>query len=112
MPGHSPSSIRSSSSWKAATSHKHLEGVDKGPVGVRHCEGSPNRFHIKAMAGCDSSHTPIHSRSDRLIREELKELLSKGAVVEVTSPRGGFYSNLFQVPKKDGGQRPVINLSP
>ena len=35
----------------------------------------------------------------------------KGAVVEVQLPlEGGFYSTLFLVPKKDGSQRPVINL--
>ena len=56
-------------------------------------------------------HTPHYTADqDHLIKEELKELLSKGAVVEVTNPRRGFYSNLFLVPKKDGGQRPVINL--
>ena len=55
-------------------------------------------------------------RSVRIVEENvigykgLKELLSKGAVVEVTNPWRGFYSNLFLVPKKDGGQRPVINL--
>ena len=56
-------------------------------------------------------HTPHYTADqDHLIKEELKELLSKGAVVEVTNPRRGFYSNLFLIPKKDGGQRPVINL--
>jgi hypothetical protein len=48
--------------------------------------------------------------SEELIVEELKELLGKGAIAEVQNPQGGFYSNLFLVPKKDGGQRPVINL--
>ena len=44
-------------------SQKHLEGVDKGPLGVRHHKGSPNRFHIKALSGCGSSHSSLHSRS-------------------------------------------------
>ena len=29
---------------------------------------------------------------------------------EVVTNTKGFYSNMFMVPKKDGGQRPVINL--
>ena len=38
-------------------------------------------------------------------------MISKGAVTELqTLPVGGFLSTLFLVPKKDGGQRPVINL--
>ena len=41
---------------------------------------------------------------------EIQDLLGKGAIEE-TQPNGwGFISNVFLVPKKDGGQRPVINL--
>ena len=36
-------------------------------------------------------------------------MLRKGAIKE-TTPANGFYLNLFLVPKKNGGQRPVINL--
>lgn len=46
------------------------------------------------------------------LNEEVGTLLEKGAVLEVPDPVGpGFYSNLFLVPKKTGGWRPVINLS-
>ena len=40
-----------------------------------------------------------------------KETFGKGAIVEVHNSQGGFYSNLFLVPKKDFGLRPMINLT-
>ena len=56
-------------------------------------------------------HTPQYSvEQNQLIVEEVQELLCKGAIKEMQNSRSGFYSNLFLVPKKDGGQRPVINL--
>ncbi len=45
-----------------------------------------------------------------LIQEEMDNCLEKGAISEIHSPRDGYFSNLFLVPKKDRGQRPVINL--
>ena len=45
-----------------------------------------------------------------MIDVEVTELLSKGAIVPVTNEKNQFLSNLFLVPKKDGKQRPVINL--
>ena len=59
-------------------------------------------------------HTPQYSlEQGRLLEAEVLALLEKGAVSEIqNNDQGGFYSNLFLVPKKDGGQRPVINLKP
>ena len=37
-------------------------------------------------------------------------MLRKGAIHLVHSKESQFLSNLFLVPKKDGGKRPVINL--
>jgi len=44
------------------------------------------------------------------IKGELRLLLEKGVVAPVPDSQGGFYSNLFLVPKKNGQIRPVINL--
>ena len=46
----------------------------------------------------------------RLILEEVEELERKGVVSKLDKPKGGLYSNLFLVSKKDGSQRLVINL--
>ena len=59
-------------------------------------------------------HTPQYSSEQhQLIEEEVRALLQKGAVSKIQrGNQAGFYSNLFLVPQKDGGQRPVINLKP
>ena len=45
-----------------------------------------------------------------MISREIGKLLSKGTVVETTPSQGSFVSQIFLVEKKEGGQRPVINL--
>ena len=47
------------------------------------------------------------------LRVELQSLMAKGAVSQVPTDmeQSGFYSHFFTVPKKDGGLRPILNLS-
>ncbi|CAH2224696.1 reverse transcriptase, partial [Pelobates cultripes] len=47
-----------------------------------------------------------------MISTEVVEMLSKGAIEELPFATPGFTSNLFLVPKKGGGVRPIINLRP
>ena len=46
------------------------------------------------------------------MQEEIASMIKKGAIAELSKreAQGGFYSNMFLVPKKDGKMRPVINL--
>ena len=46
------------------------------------------------------------------IDEEIQKLLIKRAVDRVHPEKGEFVSQIFLVPKKDGSQRPVVNLKP
>ena len=50
------------------------------------------------------------SGNQTLLQEEIHTLLEKQAIQLVPAQTKGFYSSIFMVPKKDGGQRPVINL--
>ena len=47
-----------------------------------------------------------------LIESEIRKLISKGAVTEVSPCDNEFISTVFLVPKKTGDFRPVINLKP
>ena len=50
------------------------------------------------------------SEEEEPMQEEIKGMLEKQAIEETTPRRHGFVSTIFLVPKKDRGQRPVINL--
>ena len=45
-----------------------------------------------------------------LVEQEVLEMLEKGVIQKVVPTQGQFLSNLFLVEKKDGGNRPLINL--
>ena len=45
-----------------------------------------------------------------MIEQEIAEMLQKGAIQVVSPLKGEFISTVFLVKKKDGGNRPVINL--
>ena len=47
-----------------------------------------------------------------LIDHEVAELLKKNAIEEIDPSSPSCVSNIFVVPKKDGGFRPIINLKP
>ena len=52
-----------------------------------------------------------HSEAEEnLLQEEIQSMITKNAIEETTPKGHGFLSTVFLVPKKDEGQRPVINL--
>ena len=70
------------------------------------------RIDFVAMPRQESRPTPHYtSEQVTLIQEEIFKLLQKQVIQPVECPsERDFYSKIFLVPKKDGGQRPVINL--
>lgn len=44
------------------------------------------------------------------MQADIQRMLQKKVISEVQGNPKGFYSQIFLVPKKDGRQRPVINL--
>lgn len=52
------------------------------------------------------------SRDQQAVQEEVDKLMSKEAISIVRTQRDQFVSRIFTVPKKDGSQRPVVNLKP
>ena len=47
-----------------------------------------------------------------LIDKEVKCLLNKSAIVQVPYSKHAFYNRMFLVEKRNGGYRPVLDLSP
>ena len=59
-----------------------------------------------------SPERPTYCEAKRqILKQEVLDLLSKGAIEEVRTESPGFYSHLFVVTKKNGKYRPIIDLS-
>lgn len=100
------------------TDHLLLVGRLKSPISTwKVITGDPwvlntiQGYQVDILLQSVQPHIPQYSvEQSQLIVEEVQELLGKGAIAVVENPQGGFYSNVFLVPKKDGGQRPVISF--
>ena len=81
-----------------------------GPVGPGCRAGLRHTLHTAASPAPRAlGHS---SEEEDLLQTEISSMLEK-QVIEATTPSGrGFLSTIFLVPKKDGGQRLVINLKP
>ena len=66
-------------------------------------ETTPHQVNLPKFAKYSESETV-------LIESEIRKLISKGAVTEVSPCDNEFISTVFLVPKKTGDFRPVINL--
>lgn len=71
----------------------------------KHCEGREAKAFSPELGTLNIR--PV----DSLVKDEITRLLDKKAIVSVPHPWNLFYSNLFLVEKKGGGQLPAINLS-
>ena len=85
-----------------------LESNDQGPLGPSNSVGGlPYTSHSIPPPANPSIQPPFFRKGTDLAE---RGLLTKQAVQKISASQRGFYSSMFMVPKKDGGQRPVINL--
>lgn len=86
--------------WESLTQDQSILKIVKGyqiPFQNHPYQGKPNP-------------QVVNQSQSKLIEAEVLGLLEKGAISKSSHCEGEFLSNLFLVPKKDGSQRPVINL--
>ena len=107
---HEPVNKLYKAGWSHSTLFPTLGSVDPRPVGSTDCGWLPTRFTKEITSVPGTKHDKNHSGELKLVTLEVTELLSKGAVVETQLTPHSFVSQVFLVEKKDGGQRPVINL--
>ena len=93
---------------------KHFVGswmkITQDPKILDIVKGYKIPFHSKPFQSKIPFHPIVSREGEELVKLEVKEMLKKGAIRKVQPSKGEFVSNLFLVKKKDGGQRPVINL--
>ena len=88
-----------------------LQSNDQGPLGPSHCVGGISyTSHSNPQQIIPPYNPHFSDREQALLKEELKILFDKASNSESISLSEGVLLQHVQVPKKDGGQRPVINV--
>ena len=106
-----PLTIQASPAGRLAHFQSNWEKVTKDRWVLNSVKWYEIEFSLKPHQTQKPYPAQLNQTQQELVSQEIKDMISKGAVTELqTLPVGGFLSTLFLVPKKDGGQRPVINL--
>ena len=108
--GHSPHKLSAGPDGQTAVLHGLLESYVQGLVDLETVQGYPLELVSEPHQVRRPQPPHYNQHQNKVILKEIQKLLQKGAVMQVEPQEEGFYSTLFLVPKKDGGQRPVINL--
>ena len=87
-----------------------------GSMGPELCERLRDRLGGAAITDSNAKRTVFSKTEADCLSQEVESLVQKEAISEISMPTNemlsekGFVSQLFAVPKKDGGIRPVVNL--
>ena len=99
------------SSRSTDTFYNQLSKNNKGLVGPEYNNRVQDRIHLRAPSTPKTLPKPIKSEPARAgIPRDHRDDLKRGGDRATDPIRGRIFSTLFLVPKKDGGQRQVINL--
>ena len=82
----------------------------KGSRNLRNCKGVKDTFSKKSNTGKSYPMPHIGQEQADLLQVEIDNMLKKGAVQQTEHQAGEFLGNTFLTRKKDGGNRPVVNL--
>ena len=114
-PNYGPTQI----SWKASLPPEQLAGANKRSVGAKHCSGIQTGLHFRATPSLrgTTTHTPVLLRTAPADRGRGQSISPKRGCIGDTAWQPGrvllkpISATQIKI-KKDGGQRPVINLKP
>ena len=106
-----PLNINTSPAGRVAHFHTNWQKLTKDRWVLDTVRGYEIEFTLNPHQRQAPYPTQLGQNQQELELQEITELILKEAVTEVQTPLvGGFFSNLFLVPKNDGGQRTVIIL--
>lgn len=87
-----------------------LSKANTRSLGTRGCAGLQGAFQPTALSKATSKASKTLQRR-RILQKEIQSMINKSATEETTPKGHGFLSTIFLAPKKDGGQRSVMNLT-
>ena len=101
----------SSSTGRLCMALTNWKQITSDPWVLEAIQGYKIEFWKRPSQACPPAPLHLSQKDAQLMNTEVLKLLEKRAIVVVDSPHTqGFLSRVFLVPKKDGSQRPVINL--
>ena len=73
-------------------------------------QGFETLFLENPVQGKSPNPPVLNQEQSKLVKEELKEIMLKGAIQSVSPCKNQYLNNFLLVSKRGGGNRPVINL--